>query len=192
MKIREFYFQQNQNFIFCWFLVTAPICRSSITLPAHQAKSYCKPNSLITNLFNYSSLQSLYFNLFNIFSTLRRAHWIPNEMETNTNPSNEKKPSHSLEFTFGGSLNIWSREMNSRLGSNSMNWLKESSLMAWHLTRVRSTRRLHLEWSGDTRESLPEGFPPHSLFITPFSSSGSPSCSQHHRGPKASIIYCTY
>lgn len=82
---------------------------------------------------------------------------LPTKWQQVKNPGKEKKTNHSLEFTFGGSLNIWSREINSKLGSNSMNWLKESSLMAWHLTRVRSTRRVHLEWSGNTREAFPEG-----------------------------------
>lgn len=49
--------------------------------------------------------------------------------------------------TLGGSLNIWSRQINSRQGSNSMKWENDSSLMAWQRTSVRSTRRLHLDWS---------------------------------------------
>lgn len=35
-----------------------------------------------------------------------------------------------LACTLGGSLNIWSRQMNSKLGSDSTNWEKDSSLMA--------------------------------------------------------------
>lgn len=53
--------------------------------------------------------------------------------------------------TLGGSLNIWSRQINSRLGSNSINWEKDSNLIAWQRTRVRSTRRLHLDWSEERK-----------------------------------------
>lgn len=53
----------------------------------------------------------------------------------------------SCPCTLGGSLNIWSRQINSRQGSNSTKWENDSSLMAWQRTSVRSTRRLHLDWS---------------------------------------------
>lgn len=61
------------------------------------------------------------------------------------------RPNNVCVCTLGGSLNIWSRQINSRLGSNSMNWEKDSSLMAWQRTRVRSTRRLHLDWSEERK-----------------------------------------
>lgn len=79
---------------------------------------------------------------------------------------NNEKP-FPERLTLGGSRNIWSKEINSKLGNNSMNWLKESSFIAWHRTRVRSTSRVHLEWSAEEKRCISWRIPV-SLFITPF------------------------